>query len=140
MSSCDPYRWIPEAARILRSGGRLVFLGISYLLMLTIPDADHPATDRLQRPHFGKHMFPWSANLTGAVEFHLPHGQMPGCSVAPVSRSRTSSRSAPLRSPERRRRGQSARDGRVVSPLAEEKGRGSHGSAGRVATVEQLYT
>ena len=23
---CDPYRWIPEAARLLRSGGELVFL------------------------------------------------------------------------------------------------------------------
>jgi SAM-dependent methyltransferase len=73
---CDPYRWIPEAARILRPGGRLVFLGMSYLLMLTIPDEDHPATDRLQRPHFGMHRFPWSANLSGAVEFHLPHGEM----------------------------------------------------------------
>src|SRR5262249_9536192 len=24
---CDPYKWIPEAARLLRPGGRLVFLG-----------------------------------------------------------------------------------------------------------------
>ena len=31
---CDPYRWIPEAARILRPGGRLSFLGNSVLLML----------------------------------------------------------------------------------------------------------
>jgi SAM-dependent methyltransferase len=73
---CDPYRWIPEAARILRPGGHLVFLGMSYLLMLTIPNADHPATDRLQRPHFGMHRFAWSPNLRGAVEFHLPHGEM----------------------------------------------------------------
>src|SRR5215212_7542411 len=29
---CDPYRWIPEAARILRPGGRLSFLGNSVLL------------------------------------------------------------------------------------------------------------
>jgi SAM-dependent methyltransferase len=73
---CDPYRWIPEAARILRPGGRLVFLGMSYVLMLTIPDDVHPATDRLQRPHFGMHRFAWSPNLRGAVEFHLPHGEM----------------------------------------------------------------
>src|SRR6185436_15132076 len=35
---CDPYRWIPEAARMLRPGGRLVFLGHSTLIMLTFPD------------------------------------------------------------------------------------------------------
>src|SRR5688572_28293247 len=35
---CDPYRWIPEAARLLRSGGRLVFLANSVLLMLCTPE------------------------------------------------------------------------------------------------------
>jgi SAM-dependent methyltransferase len=30
----DPYLWIPEAARLLRSGGELVFLGNSTLSML----------------------------------------------------------------------------------------------------------
>ncbi len=30
----DPYRWIPEAARVLRPGGELSFLGNSSLLML----------------------------------------------------------------------------------------------------------
>ena len=30
----DPYRWIPEAARLLRPGGRLVFLRNSTLLIL----------------------------------------------------------------------------------------------------------
>src|SRR3954464_3188245 len=37
---CDPYHWIPEAARILRPGGRLVCLGNSYLLMLTSPTTE----------------------------------------------------------------------------------------------------
>src|ERR1700736_3552949 len=31
---CDPYRWIPEAARVLRPGGRLIFLTNTALLML----------------------------------------------------------------------------------------------------------
>ena len=31
---CDPYRWIPEAARLLRPGGQLIFLVNSVLLML----------------------------------------------------------------------------------------------------------
>lgn len=72
---CDPYRWIPEAARILRPGGRLRFLGNSTLLMLTTPfgDDDAPVTDRLERPLFGMHRFAWN---DGSVEFHLPHGEM----------------------------------------------------------------
>ena len=51
---CDPYRWIPEAARLLRPGGRLIFLGNSTLLMLCAPDEDDvPAGDRLLRPTSG---------------------------------------------------------------------------------------
>jgi SAM-dependent methyltransferase len=72
---CDPYRWIPEAARILRPGGRLVFLGHSYLAMLTFPDEDLPASERLQRDHFGMHRFDWP-EADGAVEFALTHGDM----------------------------------------------------------------
>ena len=55
---CDPYAWIPEAARLLRPGGQLIFLVNSVLLMLTIPDEDGlTATDRLLRPYFGMHRF-----------------------------------------------------------------------------------
>jgi SAM-dependent methyltransferase len=69
----DPYRWIPEAARLLRPGGELVFLGNSTLLMLCVPDEDGmPATDRLLRPQFGMHRFEWPDDPT--VEFHLGHG------------------------------------------------------------------
>ncbi len=72
---CDPYRWIPEAARILRPGGQLVFLGHSYLAMLTFPPADLPATEQLQRDHFGMHRFDWP-DADGAVEFAITHGDM----------------------------------------------------------------
>jgi ubiquinone/menaquinone biosynthesis C-methylase UbiE len=34
---CDPYKWIPEAARLLRPGGELVFLCNSVLCMLCSP-------------------------------------------------------------------------------------------------------
>ena len=71
---CDPYRWIPEAARLLRPGGRLVFLGNSALLMLCSPDEDVPAGDRLVRDHFGMHRFAWAGDE--GVEFHLGHGDM----------------------------------------------------------------
>jgi SAM-dependent methyltransferase len=72
---CDPYLWIPEAARLLRPGGRLIFLVNGVLAMLTIPDEeDGAAGDRLLRPYFGMHRFEWSDD--DSVEFHLPHGEM----------------------------------------------------------------
>jgi SAM-dependent methyltransferase len=72
---CDPYRWIPEAARLLRPGGRLIFLVNSVQLMLSIPDEDDlPATERLLRPYFGMHRFEWPDDES--VEFHLGHGDM----------------------------------------------------------------
>jgi SAM-dependent methyltransferase len=71
----DPYRWLPEAARLLRPGGELVFLGNSVLLMLCVPEAaSEAATDRLLRPQAGMHRFEWADE--GTVEFHLGHGDM----------------------------------------------------------------
>jgi SAM-dependent methyltransferase len=72
---CDPYAWIPEAARLLRPGGQLVFLVNSVQLILTAPDQDDlPATERLLRPYFGMHRFQWLG--TDSVEFHIGHGDM----------------------------------------------------------------
>ncbi len=71
----DPYRWIPEAARLLRPGGRLSFLGNAFLFMLCSPDEDDaPPTDRLLRNQFGTLRFEWPDD--DSVEFHLPHGEM----------------------------------------------------------------
>jgi SAM-dependent methyltransferase len=69
----DPYRWIPEAARLLRPGGELVFLGNSTLLMLCVPEVEGEAAgDWLRRDHFGIHRFEWPDD--DSVEFHLGHG------------------------------------------------------------------
>ncbi len=68
----DPFRWIPEAARLLRSGGRLRFLVGGYLSILTAPDDDGPSGERLLRPTFGMHRFEWP---DGSIEFALPHGE-----------------------------------------------------------------
>jgi SAM-dependent methyltransferase len=67
----DPYRWVPEAARLLRPGGRLVFLRNSTLVILCSPD-EIPASETLQRAQFGMHRFEWPE---GGVEFHLAHGE-----------------------------------------------------------------
>lgn len=69
----DPYRWIPEAARVLRPGGELAFLGNSSLLMLCAGDDESiPAEPTLLRDYFGMHRFEWPD--TEGVEFHLGHG------------------------------------------------------------------
>lgn len=69
----DPYLWIPEAARLLRPGGELIFLMNSTILMLCVPDEeDQPAGERLLRPYFGMHRFEWPDGAS--VEFHLGHG------------------------------------------------------------------
>jgi SAM-dependent methyltransferase len=69
----DPFHWIPEAARLLRPGGELVFLGNSTLLMLCMPNEDgRPATNQLRRPQFNIHRFEWPDDPT--VDFHLGHG------------------------------------------------------------------
>lgn len=50
MSFCDPDRTVPECARLLRDGGRLVFSVGSQLLYLTWDDARFRQTRRLQEP------------------------------------------------------------------------------------------
>ncbi|MDP8903713.1 MAG: class I SAM-dependent methyltransferase [Chloroflexota bacterium] len=72
----DPYRWIPEAARLLRPGGQLVFLGNGTLLMLCVPDteAEGAAGDRLLRDYRGMHRFEWPD--TSGIEFHIGYGDM----------------------------------------------------------------
>jgi len=69
----DPDRWLPEAARVLRPGGELIFLVNSSLLTLCMPAEDGvAATDRLLRPAFGMFRIEWPGDP--GVEFHLSHG------------------------------------------------------------------
>jgi len=71
----DPYHWIPEAARLLRSGGDLVFLGNASLFTMCLPDDEQLAAGpALLRPQFGMHRVEWPDTV--GVEFHLSHGDM----------------------------------------------------------------
>lgn len=67
----DPKLWIPEAARLLRPDGRLVFLTNSVLIYLTVPDVGY-AEERLQRPQFGMYSIQWPDQQ--GTEYHLSHG------------------------------------------------------------------
>jgi SAM-dependent methyltransferase/GNAT superfamily N-acetyltransferase len=73
---CDPHRWIPEAARLLRPGGRLVFLTNSVLVALCANEyqADGLTTTELRRPQRGMHRI--SFPDTTGIEFHLAHGDL----------------------------------------------------------------
>ena len=68
---CDPERWLPEAARVLCPGGRLVFLTNSLLSALCVPDDVGVATDRLQRAQRAAYHLRWAG---GGAEFHPSHG------------------------------------------------------------------
>ncbi|KMS76484.1 methyltransferase type 11 [Streptomyces viridochromogenes] len=68
---CDPYRWIPEAARLLVPGGRLVFMRYSPLFALCA-SPEGAASTRLFREQFGLTRLEWGNH----VQFILPHGEM----------------------------------------------------------------
>ena len=69
---CDPERWLPEAARLLRPGGRLVFLTNSNLSTLCVPAEGGVAQDRLLRGQREVHRVQWPG---GGFEFHPSHGE-----------------------------------------------------------------
>ena len=72
---CDPRAWIPEAARILRPGGELVFLCNAVLAMLCLGDLQTDVVgEQLVRPQRGMGRFAWPDS--GEIEFHVPHGEM----------------------------------------------------------------
>jgi SAM-dependent methyltransferase len=69
----DPFKWVPEAARLLRPGGLLVFLTNSVLVYLTAPDsAEEMVGNELLRPLFGMYRVQWDGAM--GVEYHLAHG------------------------------------------------------------------
>ena len=67
----DPHLWVPEAARLLRPGGRLVFLTNSVLVYVCSPDVGR-VSERLQRPQFGMGRVQWPDEE--GTEYHLAHG------------------------------------------------------------------
>jgi SAM-dependent methyltransferase len=69
---CDPYKWIPEAARLLRARGELVFLRNATLAILCATE-DGVTSETLQRPQRGLHRLDWTDDNT--TEFQLGHSE-----------------------------------------------------------------
>lgn len=69
---CDPDVWIPEAHRLLRPGGRLVFLGMHPLVALCSPESGAPAEAKLHRPWSALHRMDWRDidEDPGGIEFN----------------------------------------------------------------------
>lgn len=71
MTFADPYRTVPEVARLLRPGGLFAFSHASPILVMAWPlDADRPG-DRLVYDYFGMH----AADDGEMVDFNLPYGE-----------------------------------------------------------------
>lgn len=66
----DPLRWVPEAARLLRPGGRLAFSSITPMLEVCWPLELGKASDRLVKDYFGLHRVE-----DRAVYFNLEYGE-----------------------------------------------------------------
>jgi SAM-dependent methyltransferase len=71
---CDPKRWIPEAHRLLKPGGQLVFLGNSPLAIICMPLSGDRCQAQLQRSYFDLHRVDWTQCEIdpGGIEFNLP--------------------------------------------------------------------
>jgi SAM-dependent methyltransferase len=69
---CDPDRWVAEAARLLRPGGRLVFVTNSVLATLCVPEEEGFAQEHLVRPQRALYRVEWPG---GGIEFHPSHSE-----------------------------------------------------------------
>ncbi len=73
---CDAHRWIPEAARLLRPGGELIFMRNTDFELACSPD-EGKVVERLVRPLKGMHRLDWTDDDgTPETSFHLPTAEM----------------------------------------------------------------
>ncbi len=70
MTFCDPYRTVPECARLLRTGGALVFAHGSPIRALATNRSSETISRRLVNPYFGLHR----EEFRREVNFQLTYG------------------------------------------------------------------
>jgi SAM-dependent methyltransferase len=69
----NPRRWLPEAHRVLRLGGQLIFFTNPALLIACTPADGSPAGTTLVRDYFSNYRIEFDEDA--GVEFHLTQGQ-----------------------------------------------------------------
>ncbi len=69
----DPFKWVPEAHRLLKPGGELVMLG-NHPLVMCVQDftSDAPATFTLMEPYFGMGRIDWDDGDDQGTNFNMP--------------------------------------------------------------------
>jgi len=72
MSFCEPSHSVPEIARVLRPGGRLVFNKETVLHALCYDAERERHGTHLQVPYFGNRVH---GSDEGTVDFHVPYGE-----------------------------------------------------------------
>jgi ubiquinone/menaquinone biosynthesis C-methylase UbiE len=73
MSFADPFLTVPEAARVLVSGGLLAFSTTTPWLSVCWPDDEEAVTTTLGVSYFGLHRQVWGPD--GTVDFQIPYGE-----------------------------------------------------------------
>ena len=71
-SFADPYRAIPEAARVLRPGGLLAFGHVSPIYEIAVPEGGGRPRNRLIGDYFGLRLI---KDTDGLVSANLPYGE-----------------------------------------------------------------
>jgi SAM-dependent methyltransferase len=69
---CDPTRWLPEANRLLRPSGKLIFFTNAAMLMACTPADGSAPRNVLVRDYFSTHRIDFGNDA--GVEFHFGHG------------------------------------------------------------------
>jgi len=72
MSWADPYRTVPEVARVLRPGGQLAFCTNTPFFVMCWDGSNRTLTSTLRHGYFGLHS---RSVAPGAVDFVLPYGE-----------------------------------------------------------------
>ena len=71
MTFCDPYRTVPEAARLLRPGGLFAFMTATPISLLCQNMQNDQIEQTLVNDYFGMKCFEWD----NEVDFQLPYGE-----------------------------------------------------------------
>ena len=133
----DPYRWIPEASRLLRPGGQLVFLVNG--LLLDARDARRsraPATNELLRPA-PRPAPPRMGRPTTRSTSHLSHGDW----IRRAARQRLRRRGAarPVSAPDATTTSRPPPTSGPASGRAKRSGRPGSAADGRLTAARRLY-
>jgi SAM-dependent methyltransferase len=75
MTFAEPTRAVPEAARVLRPGGRFVFNMASPLIWLAWGEGDDPPGLELRRDYHGMSSHAYEEDGFRTTEFQLPYGE-----------------------------------------------------------------